>query len=291
MKTIKTWNEAENLINSIELLDDFAINIKFDKLNFNARTEKLISHKNYIRGYLSSEHKGICINDITNSPENITLPNGTEFIYYYDSNKITVNYYERSEKMFFVGLSDNLSNEFWQECEVHTLKPTTKKTSLSYIGFNENNTEYKWLSNKSSHSIKLKSITYENVESALKSIKSNPFTELNSFPSPNSIRVYMPMLHTMRGSGSSVYDGLKREHLNITVKKMLNKKLKQHPELIKKLIETKDMVLFHDLSEKRKPISSDYYWGAVLENNELMGYNNLGKIWMEIRNRIKNKLK
>ena len=51
------------------------------------------------------------------------------------------------------------------------------------------------------------------------------------------------------------------------------------------------MVLFHDISEKRKPTSSDYYWGAVLENNELMGYNNLGKIWMEIRNRIKNKLK
>ncbi len=70
------------------------------------------------------------------------------------------------------------------------------------------------------------------------------------------------------------------------VKKILLEKLKQHPELNKKLVETKDMFLFYDISEIVKPSSSDYYWGAVLENNELLGCNNLGKIWIEIRDSI-----
>ena len=51
------------------------------------------------------------------------------------------------------------------------------------------------------------------------------------------------------------------------------------------------MILYFDISEKRKLTSSDQYWGAVLENNELLGCNNLGKIWMEIRKNLKQKPK
>ena len=288
MKTIKTWEDASKLINSKELLDDFSVNLNFKSINLNVRTENLLLYKNCISGFLSSEHKASSSRD--DNKESHKLPNGTVFKYIKDTDKIEIKFYKRSGKKYFIGLADSMPNNFIHESDVYSLKPIANK-SINYIGFNDNNLDYEWLSNSSNHSIKYDSFDYKNVESYLKLNRNNPFVKLTSFPDEKHITIHSPGPFTMMGSGKSRYSDVRREHLNITVKTVLNKKLKQHPELIEKLLNTKDSILYFDISDKIKQNMSDYYWGAVLEGDNLLGYNHLGKIWMEIRKRIKNKYK
>lgn len=289
MKTIKTWVEAIDLINSKTILDDFSLNIELLSINLCVRTTKLTIRKNYIHGFLSTEHESNL--KVGNNLKKIILPNGTEFKYYKDSNNICVNYYKRSGKKYFIGLTDSMPINFIHESNVYFLKPIKANKSINYIGFNDNNIEYEWLSNSSNHRINYESLDYENVESYLKLNINNPFIKLTSFPDEKHFTIYSPgRPYTMMGSGESIYSGVRREHLNVTVKKVLHKKLKQHPELVEKLIDTKDNILYFDISDKINQNMSDYHWGAVLEGDNLLGYNHLGKIWMEIRNRIKNKI-
>ena len=100
MKTIKTWFEASNLLENKDFLNDFSVNLKLSGITIKARTKKLILRENYIRGFLGSVHNGILIDDKNSHPTKIALPNGTEFIYYKNSDKITVNYSLRLASRF-----------------------------------------------------------------------------------------------------------------------------------------------------------------------------------------------
>lgn len=62
--------------------------------------------------------------------------------------------------------------------------------------------------------------------------------------------------------------------------KVLTLKLEQHPELRKQLLETDDKII-EDCSNRRN--DSGLFWGAAKIENEWVGHNNLGKLWMQLR--------
>jgi predicted NAD-dependent protein-ADP-ribosyltransferase YbiA (DUF1768 family) len=60
----------------------------------------------------------------------------------------------------------------------------------------------------------------------------------------------------------------------------------QHPKLIEELINTGDLLIVEDVTT-RGNVGGNLFWGAMLVNNEWVGENTLGKIWMDLRNEHK----
>ncbi len=56
-------------------------------------------------------------------------------------------------------------------------------------------------------------------------------------------------------------------------------KLKQHPDLVKKLTDTGDSLIVEDVTKRGKR-GSNLFWGAMLVDGEWIGKNILGNIWM-----------
>ena len=61
-------------------------------------------------------------------------------------------------------------------------------------------------------------------------------------------------------------------------------KIEQHPNLKAELKKTGSAVLFEDVAS-RKTRGSSLFWGAYLQDGELIGKNELAKIWMQERAR------
>jgi len=72
------------------------------------------------------------------------------------------------------------------------------------------------------------------------------------------------------------------------MKKCLKLKLEQHPELKDKLIETGDAEIIEDCTTHDR--ESSRFWGAVKKDGKWIGENNFGKIWMEIRKELDEKI-
>ena len=62
-------------------------------------------------------------------------------------------------------------------------------------------------------------------------------------------------------------------------------KLEEHPNLKTQLLATGDNYIFENIGKRNKP--RDYFWGAKMINGELVGNNIMGKIWMELRERLR----
>ena len=63
------------------------------------------------------------------------------------------------------------------------------------------------------------------------------------------------------------------------MEKILRCKIEQNPYVLKKLLETKDYAIVEDSPK-------DSYWGWGINRD---GENQLGKIWMKLREEYKNK--
>jgi len=62
-------------------------------------------------------------------------------------------------------------------------------------------------------------------------------------------------------------------------------KLEQHQNLKKQLLATGDQYIFENI-EKRNG-ARHFFWGAKKINDELVGNNMMGKIWMEFREKLR----
>ena len=67
---------------------------------------------------------------------------------------------------------------------------------------------------------------------------------------------------------------------------VLELKIDQHPELKKQLVETGNALIVEDVGNRAGGNHS--FWGAKKVGNEWIGSNVLGKLWMAIREKIKN---
>lgn len=64
----------------------------------------------------------------------------------------------------------------------------------------------------------------------------------------------------------------------------LRQKLEQHPELKQQLRETSSQEIIEDCTKRQQ--TKNLYWGAANVNNEWVGTNWLGKLWMELRDEL-----
>ena len=62
---------------------------------------------------------------------------------------------------------------------------------------------------------------------------------------------------------------------------VLGLKLQAHPSLMRQLVATGDAQLIEDCSSR--PRGSGLFWGAALQDGAWMGKNQLGRLWMELR--------
>jgi ribA/ribD-fused uncharacterized protein len=69
----------------------------------------------------------------------------------------------------------------------------------------------------------------------------------------------------------------------------LRLKIEQHPELIEELLKTGDAKIIEDCTSHDR--ESSRFWGMVYKENNWLGENHLGNLWMEIRDELKQKNK
>jgi ribA/ribD-fused uncharacterized protein len=67
---------------------------------------------------------------------------------------------------------------------------------------------------------------------------------------------------------------------------MLKLKVEQHPELKEQLLATGEDLIVEDCTRRGRR-GSNLFWGAVLEDGEWEGKNILGKLWMELRTKLR----
>jgi predicted NAD-dependent protein-ADP-ribosyltransferase YbiA (DUF1768 family) len=64
----------------------------------------------------------------------------------------------------------------------------------------------------------------------------------------------------------------------------LNLKLEQHQDLRDRLRETGDKLIVDDCTTRAK--GEAFFWGSALINGQWVGENWLGKLWMELRDKL-----
>ena len=69
------------------------------------------------------------------------------------------------------------------------------------------------------------------------------------------------------------------------MKMCIRLKLEQHPQLVAELLATKDALIVEDVT-KRGDKGGNLFWGAMLVNEEWIGQNVLGKLWMDLREEL-----
>ncbi|MFN5183090.1 MAG: NADAR family protein [Bacteroidota bacterium] len=72
------------------------------------------------------------------------------------------------------------------------------------------------------------------------------------------------------------------------LKQIISMKLSQNPALSNELLATGDKILFDNAFSKKDREPESLFWGGYIENGSLLGENKLGKIWMELRDSLKN---
>ncbi len=143
----------------------------------------------------------------------------------------------------------------------------------SFIGFYTR--EFFCLDNFSSFAVVYKGIKYPTVEHAYQSLK---FVEtdpkiakeiLESFSSYEALTIAHNNIDKQNPNWDNIKVGIMEELLRL--------KLEQNPYVKRKLLETKDYMLCEDSPK-------DSFWG-IGKNRD--GQNQLGKLWMKLRNELK----
>lgn len=148
----------------------------------------------------------------------------------------------------------------------------TAEKCNTFIGFYPR--EFYCLDNFSSFKVNYKGVLYNSAEEAYqaqKFIDTSPEI-YNYIVNTLSAHAAQEIAHEHKKLQRSDWDDVK---LTI-MEEILISKVKQHPYVIKKLMQTKDYLIVEDSTY-------DSYWGCEIDRN---GENQLGKLWMKIREQL-----
>ena len=70
------------------------------------------------------------------------------------------------------------------------------------------------------------------------------------------------------------------------MRQCLKLKIDQHPELQANLLATGDKLIVDDCTARQK--GAAFFWGMANIRGQWVGDNWLGKLWMELRDKLKN---
>lgn len=147
------------------------------------------------------------------------------------------------------------------------------------IGFNRNKDAYGWLSNMSPYHILFTPHTYRTTEALFQALRFSD-NEIQAL-----IRAEKSPMDAKKVAKSRVPEMTVELLSDKDVSNMemcLRLKLKQHPDLVEQLLATGEAIIFEDVTQ-RGDIGSNLFWGAMVINDELVGQNVLGNLWMKLR--------
>lgn len=150
-----------------------------------------------------------------------------------------------------------------------------------YIGFTKVALPYGWLGNMAPYPIQWSNRTWKTSEALFQAMRFEDEEIKDAICAEKS-----PM-------GAKFKAKANREKMIVTplsdqdfenMELCIKLKLDNHPELKELLKATGDAILFEDVSSRAR--GNNLVWGAVLKNDELVGENRLGQIWIKLRNQI-----
>jgi N-glycosidase YbiA len=153
---------------------------------------------------------------------------------------------------------------------------------MEKIGFTAVNEPYGWMGNMAPYPIIYDGKRWLTTEALFQSMRFNE-EEIKEL-----IRAQAsPMAAKMKAKSNRfkyVVDPMSDQDVE-NMKLCVRLKLEQHPNLKNQLLATGDYLIFENIGKRNRP--RDFFWGARLVGEELVGKNMMGKIWMEFRGKIK----
>lgn len=151
------------------------------------------------------------------------------------------------------------------------------------IAFTSVRKPYGWLGNMSSYPIVYAGLTWPTAEAlfqALRFSEDNPIREvIRSQRSPMSAKMI-----AKANAAEMVVTPRSPEDLR-NMRTVLRIKIDTHPEIRNGLLELGDDEIIEDCT--KRPFGSGPFWGAFRQDEDWIGENILGKLWMEERARLR----
>ena len=149
------------------------------------------------------------------------------------------------------------------------------------ISFTKIDLPFGWLSNMSRHAIEYNGRIWRTAEALFQSMRFSDNTIINSIWQEKS-----PMGAKMvakKNKDKMVVEPLCKQDLeNMMI--VLDLKVKQHPELKEELLKTGNEIIIEDVTARQR--SNNMIWGMAKINDNWVGKNILGKMWMKIRKNL-----
>jgi ribA/ribD-fused uncharacterized protein len=152
---------------------------------------------------------------------------------------------------------------------------------MKAIGFTKVALPYGWLGNMSPHPVQFEGQEWRTAEALFQALRfQDPEIkeEIRSQKSPMAAKFVAKKYRSqMQVEPISDQD---LENMMMCVRL----KLKSNPQLIGELKSTGDLLIYEDVSSRMR--GNNLIWGASFQDGKLIGENQLGKIWMEIRSSL-----
>jgi len=139
-----------------------------------------------------------------------------------------------------------------------------------------------WLGNMSPHSIEVGERLFLTSEALFQCLRFDDAEIIEEIAAQSS-----PMAAKMKAKkhkAEMIVEPMNDEDVD-NMRLCLSLKLKQNPELLDELLATGDEPIIEDCT--KRPNRSGLFWGMALKNGEWVGENTLGKLWMELRNKVR----
>lgn len=160
---------------------------------------------------------------------------------------------------------------------------------MKYIVFTKVKLPYGWLGNMAPYPINYGNKNYRTTEALFQALRFKDYPEIQekimAENSPMGAKMVAKSYKSLlEKDGYELLGSQDIEYMKICLKE----KLKQHPDLIKQLLDTGDSILIEDCSSR--PHGSGLFWGSALKNNNWVGRNVLGEMWMGQRSELKKNI-
>jgi ribA/ribD-fused uncharacterized protein len=153
---------------------------------------------------------------------------------------------------------------------------------MDVIAFTKVALPWGWLGNMSPHPVVYRGEVYKTTEALFQCTRfaGHPDVreEIRTAPSPMGAK----MIAKKRRKELDIEPDLQADRR--VMKRILQLKLKHHPNLAAELKKTGDALIVEDCTAR--PHGTGLYWGTAKRGDVWVGENVLGKLWMEIRSEL-----
>lgn len=164
-----------------------------------------------------------------------------------------------------------------------------EKSEVKEIAFTKVDLPYGWMGNMSAFPIVYNNQEYKTTEALFQALRFTDFPEVQEKiieqKSPMAAKMIAKQhKHLLKEVGYELMGEKDIANMRLCVKL----KMEQYPNLAQELIDTKDLMIIEDCSNR--PQESGLFWGAAYQNGAWVGKNILGHILMDYRKELVFKL-